>query len=489
LANSRVQSFARAGLRWLALFHRWVGVALCLLVTLWFASGVVLHFVPYPSLAESERLERSALINSLLIRVTPAAALTSAPDATRMRLVDVAGRPVYILASKDGSVSLVAADTGESLATVSSSDAEKIAVAFQRSAAERIEGPLAYDQWTVAQEFDPYRPLYRVVLADAEGTVVYVSARTGEVLQRTTASQRWWNWCGANIHWLYFSALRAHWSVWDRVVWWASLITLATAVAGVSLGWVRFANARQLRGRRLTPFRGWLGWHHRIGLFAGAFVVIWIFSGWLSMDHGRLFSTGAPSPDQVSRLQGRSLASIAEALALSSIRGSGFASEIILGAIAGRAFYMARGGGVPAQIWWLDTPSAEPTRRIPESLLLTAVRSAWPNQPVTDEGPVRQDSLYSMAESMPTETRAFRVGNARPVRVYIDQIVGHIVAVIGSDRRAYSWLYYALHTFKFPGLAAHPMLRHVAVLGPLALGLAFSMTGIIIAVSRLRAVL
>ena len=114
MGNSRVQSLARVGLRWLALFHRWVGVGLCLLVTLWFASGVVLHFVPYPALSESERLERGAHIDLSLVRVTPAVALTLAPDTSRLRLVDVAGRPVYIMASKDGSISPVAADTGQS---------------------------------------------------------------------------------------------------------------------------------------------------------------------------------------------------------------------------------------------------------------------------------------------------------------------------------------------------------------------------------------
>jgi len=32
--------------------------------------------------------------------------------------------------------------------------------------------------------------------------------------------------------------------------------------------------------------------HHILGLFAATFVLMWIFSGWLSMDHGLLFSRG-----------------------------------------------------------------------------------------------------------------------------------------------------------------------------------------------------
>jgi len=39
--------------RTLATLHRWWGVAFCLLFAMWFASGIVMHFVPFP--ARSER--------------------------------------------------------------------------------------------------------------------------------------------------------------------------------------------------------------------------------------------------------------------------------------------------------------------------------------------------------------------------------------------------------------------------------------------------
>jgi hypothetical protein len=43
-----------AMMRFLAIGHRWWGVAFCLLFTMWFASGIVMHFVPFP-----ERRERA----------------------------------------------------------------------------------------------------------------------------------------------------------------------------------------------------------------------------------------------------------------------------------------------------------------------------------------------------------------------------------------------------------------------------------------------
>jgi hypothetical protein len=42
--------------RSLILSHRWLGVVFCLLFAMWFASGIVMHFVRFPALDESERL-------------------------------------------------------------------------------------------------------------------------------------------------------------------------------------------------------------------------------------------------------------------------------------------------------------------------------------------------------------------------------------------------------------------------------------------------
>ena len=40
----------------LIFLHKWLGVSLALLFLMWFVSGVVLYFVPFPSLTQTERL-------------------------------------------------------------------------------------------------------------------------------------------------------------------------------------------------------------------------------------------------------------------------------------------------------------------------------------------------------------------------------------------------------------------------------------------------
>ena len=43
-------------LRVLVVTHRWLGIVLGPLFAMWFATGIVMHFVPYPQLSESERV-------------------------------------------------------------------------------------------------------------------------------------------------------------------------------------------------------------------------------------------------------------------------------------------------------------------------------------------------------------------------------------------------------------------------------------------------
>ena len=59
----------------LVVLHRWLGVAFCLLFAMWFASGIVMHFVPFPSLAEAERIAGLPVIDLPAVRHGPAEAV------------------------------------------------------------------------------------------------------------------------------------------------------------------------------------------------------------------------------------------------------------------------------------------------------------------------------------------------------------------------------------------------------------------------------
>lgn len=479
-------------LTWL---HRWSGVVLCLVFLMWFVSGAVLHFVGFPALPDAERYVRSAAVDPARVDVAPGAALAQHPDASALRLIAILDRPVYALSTTSGWVT-VAADGGEP-PTVDANTARAIALRFATAgstptgaahasnatpAFASISGPFDYDQWIVHQHFDGFRPFWRVSLGDADGTDLYVSARTGEVLQKTRGRERVWNWVGANLHWIYFTGLRKNWSAWNQVVWWGSLLALLTTCIGAWLGIVRAVRTHRAGHASLSPFRAWLRWHHLIGLFTSAIVLLWIFSGWLSMDHGRLFSRGYATPAQIQAVRGLPLERIAGAFDVDKLRAAGGASEYRFNAVGGLPFVTLRGAR-PARLYWPQDGAT--TVGIAPSLLQAAIQSAWSGaKPLTglSKGTAR---TFQLAEGFSDRVAGFVTPDAAATAIYVDTLTGELPVVMDRSRRAYAWTYYALHTLNFPGLNDRPALRTALVLALLAIGTLFSATGVVIGVKRL----
>jgi hypothetical protein len=419
------------------------------------------------------------------VNISPSEALARAPSATDLRLVSVDDRPRYLIQKPTGIWVSVAGDTGEVLPPISARDATRIAEQFGGHPAASTSGPFDYDQWIVHQHFDPYRPFYRVGLDDSARTDLYVSASTGEVLQRTTFRQRAWNWSGAVIHWIYFTPLRKSWSAWNQVVWWVSLVALLSSAAGTWLGVIRMSANRAAGRQGLSPFRGWMRWHHIIGLFAGVIVITWMLSGWLSMDHGRLFAHAEATSQQSLGMSGRSPSEIADAISPSMIRSLPAATEITFNAVGGRSFATAYDTTGAARVFFAGEPQMQPLTRLPEATLLTGLDRLWPGHVHAIATSDAYDPVYRLAEST-AGAALFEVDGGAGLRVYVDQYSGRLLAVMNASRREYAWVYYALHTFQFPGLIQHPVIRTMLILLLLALGFLASVTGVVLSVKRLR---
>ncbi|HEX8827518.1 MAG TPA: PepSY domain-containing protein, partial [Xanthobacteraceae bacterium] len=287
--------------------HRWLGVAFCLLFAMWFASGVVMHFVPYPSFTAADRRAGLAPIELARVKASPSQALATSGigNSARVRLIQRSDGPVYLVSNSSRTVTLHAADLSEAeVASAKLARAVASDYAARRqwdSAAAGVAALQDYDQWTLSGELDRYRPLYRVALSDPSGVDLYVSKITGEVVQATTRCQRIWNYAGSVSHWIYVTALRSHPTAWSGLLWWMSLFASIGAALGAYVGILRI----RVQGSRLvSPYAGLHAWHHWIGLGCMLFVLTWIFSGWLSMDNGTLFSTDKPSEKEIATVAG-----------------------------------------------------------------------------------------------------------------------------------------------------------------------------------------
>jgi uncharacterized iron-regulated membrane protein len=471
-------------LRALVLLHRWLGVASGLLFAMWFLTGMVMHFVPFPALTEAERIDGLEPIDPSQVTRGPAAAVEASGigDATRVRLLLRSDGPVYVVTGASGMKAIRADNLTD--ATVKS---RTLALILAQAAARRrgLDGSRAaaaeaadYDQWTVPNGFDRHRPLYRVMLNDVAGTRLYVSSLTGEVVLDTTRRERWWNIAGSVTHWIYPTLLRRSQPAWDMTVWWLSLAALIAAISGSVLGILRIKLARH---RIASPYVGWHKWHHVLGLACMTFVLTFIFSGWLSMDHGRLFSTGKLTAAEAAAISDppawETLPTAAVPISAQAIEVEWF--------VFNRKFFRRDRTGLTTQLLFSgDTDGGFAPRGdflTPEDVAALGARLApGCDSPVV----VAPDDNHAVTASMPNAPVYRSV--CGDVWYHIDGASGAVLERLDPSRRAYRWFYSALHTLDFPALAAHAALRSAVIVGLCGLGLVFSLTGVVIGWRRLR---
>jgi hypothetical protein len=180
-------------MHFIVLVHRWLGVAFCLLVAMWFATGIVMHFVPFPK----PRGERSvAAIDLARVNHGPGDALAARGigGITRVRLIERSDGPIYLISGPSG-VNAVRADNLQDATIRTGQAALAIGLDYARRHAgisAAVTGVVHHDQWTLSAEYDRHRPLYRIALDDAAATELYISSASGEVVL-TTSHTRGWN--------------------------------------------------------------------------------------------------------------------------------------------------------------------------------------------------------------------------------------------------------------------------------------------------------
>ena len=288
------------GKRWLYLIHRWIGIGACLLLAMWFFSGAVMMYVPFPSLTSKEQMAGLAAIDWQAVQVQPP--IANNPSGQLVILEQTIVGPVWRIRGDHNSA--VSASDGRSVSARDRATAAAIAAGFGY-ARVREANLIQRDQWTVAGGFDRYRPLWKVRLDTVDDRIVYVASTSGAVVQDTRGSERVWNWLGSVPHWIYPTILRQDQSLWRQTVLWLSGFGIVGAVAGMWIGILRARFRRRYKGGRIIPYRGWQRWHHFLGLVGGTLLCTWIVSGWLSVDPGRWFASPGIGDPQLAAYAGR----------------------------------------------------------------------------------------------------------------------------------------------------------------------------------------
>ncbi len=485
----------------LIFLHKWLGVTLALLFLMWFLSGMVLYFVPFPNLTPVERF--TALPP---LQLPPGCCLTAQQAADRAGLAFSEARlgmadevPVWRLKAEN-LWRTVDARSGELRPPLS--------LAAAAAAAERFSGRKAVhsellerDQWTVPQGLNAYRPLLRVELDGPEGLELYVSPAAAEVVRDTRRAERFWNWLGAVPHWIYFTELRRYPEAWHNVVVWLALPGVVLALTGLVLGlWHLFLN----RVRWIAYRQFWLRWHHISGLVAAIFTLTWIFSGLLSMNPFGVFaSRGALNEERTQWVGAKAIVTLspAQALAAAWISNPGLeAKEIDVLQVAGQAWYRVRGqtelSGGQALVRADVPPGIAPPvlAALPDATLQASLQNLRPDaaQAGAHVGTATltrltayDDQYYAREINGNTPyTRPLPVWRAQwadGVTLYADPASARLLLRVDASNRWQRVLYNGLHSFDFAPLLARPWLRDALVVVLSLLGTGLCVTSCVIA--------
>jgi hypothetical protein len=458
------------GRRWLFLIHRWVGIATCLLLAMWFGSGLVMMYVPFPSLTPAERLQGLSPIDWSRVGAVPAQAVA---------LEQGVDGPVWRLDKTTR-----AAATGLPEPTVDKTMAARIAAAFGHAPVRAVE-PIRDDQWTVAGGYNRYRPLLKVSLDTPDERILYVASTTGEVVLDTDGRERLWNWLGSIPHWIYPTILRRDQPLWRQVILWTSGLAIIGSVSGMWIGILRARFRRRYKGGRITPYRGWQWWHHVIGLAGGTMLMTWIVSGWLSVDPNRWFAhAGISEPARAAyaraavapAIDWRRLGAMPEAAGVERLRPIWVDGELLL--------VLARAGRPPAV---LDAHSLMPVMLDADRLVAAASRLV-PQAHVASVTTLTAPDAYWYDTKGAVELPVLRLVFDDPARtwVHISPHTGEVLSDLDGGARLYRWLFDALHCWDFRGLIDRRPLWDIWMWFWSLAGLAISVSGVVIGWRRLR---
>lgn len=489
--------------------HRWIGAVLGTLVLIWFASGIVMMYYPYPSIAAAREigLLRPFAPDSALIgfaRARDAAARSLEEHGTPATLVagrlERAGdRLVYRFLRDRGDellpAAVVDARSGAVLSPIESELAVSIArrVTGDAPAVAEIELEQRADHYMMDVAYAPQFPAWRVQFADPRRTAVYVGAQGGAPFGIVTRLTRVTTWTGTVPHWFYFIWL------YDRPVAWGlafvvcGSLVLLLALTGIVWGIVRLFPHRSRGDRRLTVYRGISRWHHLSGIVFGLLVLSWTASG-LYQNFGAETSPRSGQAARVRRGATRwDAIHLTEAQALERLRQDRKAGPSVQAIDLvqfddrpGFEFHFS--GGRSA---WVDAESGAPRDELAEADLVRAAGLAMGGPAPIERGDriTSTDEYYYARHGREVPLPVWRMTFREPgaALLYLDPITGAPVAFVSRAAKRARWLRDAVHSFDYRALNNHRPLWDLVMLPLLLGGALLSGTGLVLMLRRARA--
>jgi uncharacterized iron-regulated membrane protein len=468
----------------LVMLHRYLGVAVGVLMVMWFVSGIVMMYVGLPRVTDEDRARTLEPISwQPCCRFPP----RLAPDNAQLfgaQVENVAGIPVMRVrpAGRAGFVLDLARGA------VVRVDAEAARVIALEAAPHIIGHPanlvgaaeIESDQWTLGR-LRRERPLFRFTFDDPEKTNIYVSGLNAQVVHWTTATERFWSWVGTIPHWLYFAQLRSNVVLWTEIMIWTSALGAFLTVLGLYLGITQF-KARA----KFSPYRGWFYWHHLAGLVFGITTLTFVISGLISMNPWGFLEDRQGGSEQ-GQLEGGRLKWGEVRASLNAIQAKPEMADSVSLATAPFA----------GQLYWLATRQDGTITRldaqggnapISEIDLAEAAKRIAGGVEIAQQTLISKADAYYFGESERFVLPVYRVvlKDEESTRYYIDPQSGSLLQRTDATARWYRWLFGGLHRIDFTAWMRARPAWDIIMLTLMLGGLALTTTGFYLALRRIR---
>ncbi len=514
-------------IRFLYLTHRWIGVGLAVFMLLWFSSGLIIAYSGSVITTPEQRLAHSHPLHPDPGWLSLGEAIALSADARQARhqgdkkvsidaetdrehsaieeneivdgrLARIDSDPVWRIEEASGERFALSALNGD-IQSYPVESAKRIAERWFAAEATPGKAPPTvsyidtFDAATSLRNYQRYKPFHRFAADDGLGTEVIVSAKTGEVLQVATGWERGLYYAGNFVHLFRPLDLLGAGELRRNTLLWAGLFAFVAGVSGMIIGWLRwkpgfFGKPTYSKGRT-QPYREFfLRYHFWAGLIGGTFAVLWAFSGALSTNPMQIFSEPTASFEELARFRGGAWPLVITArMPKLSPEISDVAVELGWSHIGDRAQLLAfsRNGYKAVQ----NNDSADMGLDV-KTLLAGAQRLAADKTIAGEALLMNYDSYYypnrrqgPLEKPLPILRVDF--ADAGRTSLYINPEDGRLITKMDTSRRAYRWLYTALHHWDFGWLRERP-LWFAWMTTWIAFGLALSISSVVLGWRRLR---
>jgi hypothetical protein len=501
--------------RLLFFLHRWLGVAAALFMLMWFVSGLVIVYSSYMIQDRSAQLAHATPLKiesgwlglgqaweeyeKIPANTTSATANKAAVSIVDARLIRQNGHPVWLIEDTQGKRHAISAQDGRPWQATPEAALGIVAewLAQEGQSGVSLSHVETLDKPGILRGQDSLAPFHRVALEKSLlGTEFLVSAKTGEIVHVSNLLERGAYWTGNWIHLFRFLEPLGleHWRT-DALLW-AIVLSFIACVTGLVVGWLRwrpgwFGKPTYSEGR-VHPYRAfWLRWHFWAGLIGGIAATLWALSGVFNTLQDNLFSRAAPSREALQSYYGNGIPDTLKnwrpATAIATIAALPEAENVVQLSwhrLGDQAVLLAHTrNGTRTR---LDSGLSEST------LTDAAFRLAQtgPEVAFRAESLLDYDAYYYPRHrrgdyGYPLPVWRVQLEDEAGTQVYLDPLDGRILLKNDSSRRAYRWLWSALHHWDIPVLYKRPLWDAWMLLW-LVPGLVLGVSSVVLGVNRLN---